>query len=745
MQMKKYLIILICVLSAITYGQSPQLDSLNNELKNAKPDSLKLRLLCKIGQITPVLRIPYWDSIIDASKKLKLKHIEAMALNGKGSAYDEQDGASDQSIECFEKSLKLYEEIGDKIEVGKALHIIGYIYFDHGDIDKALEYYQKSLKVREEINFKEGIGESLNNIGFIYQSLGNISQALDYFHKAIKIFEDTGDKKNTAYLLNNIAFLYQGQGDTAKALSNYIKCIGILEKLEDKRAMAGSYNNMALIYQNQGDIAKALEYSKKGLAIREEIGDKKGMAASLTAIGAIYEIIDDKRAGTYDTALNYFLQAFEIRKLQGEKGGIARSNNNLGDVYLKRKEYAKALEYGQNAFRLSKELGFPNQLSNAAKLLYKIYKIQNKPAQALEMHELFIHMRDSTNNEETRKSSVKKQFQYEYDRKVTADSVRTVEEKKVIAIKLKQEKTQRYALYSGLLLVLIFAFFMFNRFRITQKQKIVIEQQKNIVEEKQKEVLDSINYAKRLQDAILPAELLWRENFANVFVFYKPKDIVAGDFYWLEKINDKVLFAVADCTGHGVPGALVSVVCSNALNRTVLEFGITDPGKILDKARELVIATFEKSGEHVKDGMDISLCCLDLTTKELLWAGANNPLWYVSNAFSPESRSLDESTVINEIKADKQPIGKYALQKPFTTHKVQLKEGDIIYLFTDGIADQFGGPKGKKFKYKKLKETLLSNISYQMNDQHNALQMAFADWKGDLEQIDDVCVIGVIV
>ncbi|MEO6305427.1 MAG: tetratricopeptide repeat protein [Bacteroidia bacterium] len=737
--MRIYLIIIFSFFFCAGFAQQSKLDSLYSDLKNATEDSVRLNIRCKIGQITPVLRLPFWDSLITDSKKLNLKRFEAIALNGKGSAYDEMNDAN-RSIDCFDKGLKIYEELGDKKEIGKNLHILGYIYYDQGNAAKALEYYQKSLKAQQEINFKEGIGEALNNIGFIYQTNGDISQALDYFIQAIKTFEEINDKKNTAYLLNNIAFLYQGQGDTTKALSNYIKCLNILKKLNDRKAMAGTYNNLALIYQYRGDIKKALGYSKEGLTIRKTIGDKKGMAASLTAIGAIYEMIDDKNSGNYDSALHYFLQAFEIRKVLNEKAGFAKSYNDLGNVYFKRKEYVKAMEYGQNSMLLSKELGFPSQLSNTAKLLYKVYKHQNKMAQALEMHEIFVRMRDSINNVETRKSSVKKQFQYEYDRKVTADSVRTGEEKKLVAIKLKQEKTQRYALYGGFILVLIFAFFMFNRFRITQKQKVVIEQQKNIVEEKQREILDSINYAKRLQDAILPAEIFWRENFKNGFVFYKPKDIVAGDFYWLEKINDTVLFAVADCTGHGVPGALVSVVCSNALNRTVLEFGIIDPGKILDKTRELVIATFEKSGEEVKDGMDISLCCLNVKTKELLWAGANNSLWYVK---ANEIKKDLTTNAILEIKADKQPIGKYDLTKPFTTHKVQLNEGDIIYLFSDGIADQFGGPKGKKFKYKKLKEILLANITRSMDEQQLELETTFNKWKGDLEQIDDVCVIGM--
>ncbi|MBA2611719.1 MAG: SpoIIE family protein phosphatase [Bacteroidetes bacterium] len=274
------------------------------------------------------------------------------------------------------------------------------------------------------------------------------------------------------------------------------------------------------------------------------------------------------------------------------------------------------------------------------------------------------------------------------------------------------------------------------------------------LEEKNKEILDSINYAKRLQDAILPSEKLWLSYLPNSFVFYKPKDIVAGDFYWIEKVSQKslvdsqqpediILFAAADCTGHGVPGALVSVVCSNALNRTVKEFNITEPGKILDKVRELVIETFEKSENEVKDGMDISLCALNIKTLQLKWAGANNPLWYLQSPLEEVGEQRPGDSVMSEIKADKQPIGKYADEKPFTTHTIQLKKGDIIYVFTDGYADQFGGPKGKKFKYKQLLELLVSSKNKQLSDQKNILGSTFKNWRAALDQVDDVCIIGV--
>lgn len=264
-------------------------------------------------------------------------------------------------------------------------------------------------------------------------------------------------------------------------------------------------------------------------------------------------------------------------------------------------------------------------------------------------------------------------------------------------------------------------------------QKEELAKQKHLLEEKNKDILDSINHAKRLQEAILPPAGLIKKMLPESFMLYMPKDIIAGDFYWIEHSGDTIFIAAADCTGHGVPGALVSVVCSNALNRTVREFHITEPGKILDKVRELVLKTFENSENNVQDGMDISLCCINTKTNEIQWSGAYNSLWYIKN------------NEIYEIPADKQPVGKYDKPAPFNTHNIKLEKGIVLYLFTDGYADQFGGPKGKKFKYKQLEEILLANASKSMEEQKIKLEERMEEWKGGHEQIDDILIIGIRV
>jgi len=282
----------------------------------------------------------------------------------------------------------------------------------------------------------------------------------------------------------------------------------------------------------------------------------------------------------------------------------------------------------------------------------------------------------------------------------------------------------------------------FNKNELLKNSNKEITAQKNEIEIQHQEIKSSISYAKRIQTAILPSNDLIQKYLPNSFIIYKPKDIVAGDFYWMHVLpqpngweveGDTILFSAADCTGHGVPGAMVSVVCNNALNQSVKEFGITQPNLILDKTRELIIDAFAESEEDVKDGMDLSLCALNLKTNILTYAGANNPLWIIRK----------NAKEIEEIKGCKQPIGSFEMSNPFMSHSVQLSKGDTIYIFTDGFVDQFGGPRGKKLKSKAFRKLLLSIQELSIDKQKNVIVETFENWKGNLEQVDDVCIIGV--
>lgn len=652
-----------------------------------------------------------------------------------------------KALEHFQKALKIQEGIKDKEGMANSFNRIGVLAIEQGDGEKALKYYRKSLKMQQEIGNQLGIAAALNNIGQVYHHQGDIPKAIDYYHKSLKIKEKIGNKKGIASSLTSIGVVYYDQNDFDKMLDVFERALKLRIELGNKDAIAESLGNIGAAYQKKGDYKKALYYCNRGLKIEEEIGAKTSISTSLNNIGSLY-----LELGQPLKALDYNKRALKIQEEIGDQDGIAASLTSIGEIYRKQGKLKEALELCNKSFSIATEIGYPERIRDVASSLYKIHKELGNAKEALSNHELYIQLRDTLNSEENQKLSTEMKYRYEYEKKAAEDHVRATEEKKVVSAKFKQEQTQRYALYGGLALVTLFGGFMFNRFRITSKQKKVIEIkeketqeqnvlisqqkvevefQKHLVEDKQKEILDSITYAKRLQEAILPP-LSFIDSFVpENFVLYKPKDIVAGDFYWAESLHDLFFIAAADSTGHGVPGAMVSVVCSNALNRSVKEFGLLEPGTILDKTRELVIETFAKNNSEVKDGMDISLLCIDRKNQKITWSGANNPLWYI------------QSGELTEIKANKQPIGKTENPQPFTTHPILYEPNTLFYLFTDGFADQFGGPKGKKFKHSQFKELLLDIESKPSAEQTEILESQFENWKGGLEQVDDVCVIGV--
>jgi serine phosphatase RsbU (regulator of sigma subunit) len=656
-------------------AQLYQIDSLNAVINN--PNSHDTSLAESYLVLSEILYISNIDTLKYLCEKSKL--IAEKSLLKKNS-------------EEVQKSLKE--------SLARALNNIGYINYSKGKMKAALNYFISSLKLQEELGNKSGIGQSLNNIGVIYFDLDQINEAIDYYERSLKIHEEIGDKDGIASSLNNLGAMYNAQGQPKEALDYSIRSLKIQEELGDKPGIANTLNNIGSLYNRQGEIIEALDYYTRGLKIQEDIADKKGISSSL---------------------------------------------NNIATIYSKQDKLEQAAIYALRSLSISQQIGYPANIGQAASLLSIVYKKQGKGLKALEMYKLSITMRDSITNQETLNAAVQQQAVYDNEKNKTIDDA---EHDKILAIEQEQKAKQKVIFFSisgGLCLVAIFLVFLLSRLKVTRKQKYIIEQQKVKViqqkedvefahkelEEKNQEILDSILYAKRIQSAILPSVKLVKEYLKESFILYKPKDVVAGDFYWMEQKDGKVLFAAADCTGHGVPGAMVSVVCNNGLNRSVREHGLTIPGEILDKTREIIVKEFQKSEEDIKDGMDIALCSIE--GMKLQYAGAYNPLWIIRNG------------EIIETKANKQPIGQFENPEHYTTHSFDLGQGDTIYIFSDGYVDQFGGEKGKKFKSKAFRELLLSIQNKTMEEQKISIDEIFETWKGALEQIDDVCVIGVRV
>ncbi len=636
---------------------------------------------------------------------------------------------------------------------GTGYNIMGIYHQDQGNLLEAIKYYQLSLAAKQRVNEVDGIAQALHNIGNIKYMQGNYAGAVELYTRSLKIREELGNKKGMAQSLNNIGLMNLEQGDIDKALEFYQKSLALKEEIEDHRGIANSLNNIGNVYQDREEFNKALDYYNRLLALDPSKTDAKVIGAAYNNMAACYIGLGD-----FETALEHCLKGLKVKESVHDQRGIIRSYTSLANTYHALGNDPEAIRYAQKALQMARKMQALLEVKHAALALYDSYKQMGNNHQALAMYELYIESRDSLESEANKKEIIRQELLYTYEKQAAADSTKNAEVEKVkdaqiaeqkaenkqFELKAEQGKQRTFYLYGGLGLALLFGGVIFSRFQVTNRQKSVIETQKKQVdraydelEEKNKEILDSIAYAKRIQTAILPPTKVVKSYLTDSFILYKPKDIVAGDFYWLEHQDDIVLFAAADCTGHGVPGAMVSVVCHNALNRSVREHGLTDPGKILNKTREIVVAEFEKSDEEVKDGMDIALCALQGHT--LHYAGAHNPLWIIK----PERKSHAAELV--EIKANKQPIGKFDALLPYTTHTIELEPGDTIYIFSDGYVDQFGGEKGKKFKAKAFRELLLSIQHEPMERQHKLINATFENWKGDFEQVDDVCVMGVKV
>ena len=308
-----------------------------------------------------------------------------------------------------------------------------------------------------------------------------------------------------------------------------------------------------------------------------------------------------------------------------------------------------------------------------------------------------------------------------------------------IELGMEFKNTFKYVMYTVSFTILFFAVYYFKNINIRFQH--LLHAKNELIEEKNKEIVDSINYAERIQDAYLPPKELLKFYFPNSFLFFRPKDIVSGDFYWFYSPDythgeepETVFVIAADCTGHGVPGAIMSVICCNAINEAIISKGEHDPGKILDLVRDQIVKILKTNkGDSRKDGMDVSLCKIKVKTNEVAFAGANNPLWILKK----------DAEDIEVISADKQPVGYYEAQTNFTTKTIKLNLGDRLFMFSDGFQDQFGGVKGKKFKAANLKKIILENSKTKMEDLFEKSEMAFENWKGDLEQVDDVVLIGI--
>lgn len=603
---------------------------------------------------------------------------------------------------------KLVDQANDSPEFlpDMIINYVGYIIANEIQHDeKHLDIIKnicKSWKNHSELT--EGI--SILSSGFHSFYMGLFVAAKKNFENALQVINkySLGDLQAITYV--HLGITYRTLGELDKAVNCFFLTPKVVESKDHLvRLISHNYYQLAEIHIQINDLEAAKEYYTLSYEMVNELNIPSATFRPLLGLGSL-SMAEEK----YDESKKYLEEAYQITNIDEVKRSKVLCD--LGVLEHHKNNLHKALELLWE----SREIRKKNQLSDAeSTCLIEISKIllkQNKLDEALKICEEALKL-TLANNSTIKKTQCFKilseiyEAQAEFKKAYTALKEYNFLEDKQQSIKFK------------------------NIYKLKNK---VITDQKDTIKNVYDEITDSIKYAKKLQEAILPSKNSFKSYFDDSFVYFKPKDIVSGDFYWLIEKENTIYIAAADCTGHGVPGAMVSFVCANALEKSVKELGCKNPSEILNETRKLVIETFAKAGSEIKDGMDISLTAIhDNNSKSVSWAGANNSLWIIRKG----------AKEVEEIKADKQPIGNYAHQKPFTAHNVKFNKGDCFYLFTDGFQDQFGGERGKKFKPANFKKLLLSICSEQMDKQLEIIDSAFKNWKGDLEQVDDVCVIGV--
>jgi serine phosphatase RsbU (regulator of sigma subunit) len=598
--------------------------------------------------------------------------------------------------------------------------------------DSSIRYSTLAVNLSAKGKFTGLEAMALNNLGSIYLIKSEYSSALDYFIRAEKSYEASNDPGGRVLTALNIGNVYEFQGLDKKALSQYTFVIALAKEANDRELEAQARGRLGSLEYSRGKKEAAMEHFTEALHINKEINDVPRIMECLNNIAVIYQEI-----GKYDEALTNFKIDLNYARKMNYKTDVIAALHNIGLVYKDKKEYPKAIVYIDSSLTLASEARDFNALKEGNATLYEVYSEKKDLPNALKSFQLSTAAKDSMLAQDRDREFAEMSTKYETEKKEKENIALKSKHEQDLAVAAEKEKKLNvitYAITIGLIVVILFSFVLSSRLKITRQQKRIIEAQKHVVDEKQKEILDSIHYAQRIQNAILAKEEDIKKQLPLSFLFYQPKDIVAGDFYFFDSTDKYIFYAAADCTGHGVPGALVSVVCSNALSRCVKEFDLHDPGKILDKATELVLETFKKSGQDVKDGMDISFLVKDVETNKFHWSGANNPLWII--------RNNNGAPLLEEITANKQPIGLHENPTPFTTHDFSLGKGDSVYLFTDGMPDQFGGPKGKKYKYKRLQEKLMASALLPVDEQKKIVSTDLKEWMGTNEQVDDILLIG---
>jgi len=705
----KRAILFLLFLPCVFLAQS-KIDSLTKALAYAKQDTDKIKALVQLallsGSNEPEKAFAYASRAVEICEKPGYDTSSHSARNCMGAAYRNLGvacyflGNYSTALVKLNKARRLFKELKNLPGLASIYGWIGNTYYSKGDFEKALEAMLVSLKLHEETGNKTGTAGVLNGIANIYHIQANFKKALEYYFLSLKIRLTTNDSISAAYTYNNLGLVYMQADSLDKALIYHFKCLRMVEKFQDRKGMENSYGNIGEIYATKKNYTNALAYQLKSLKISEQISDRIGISASYSGIGKIYVKMNDLRK-----ALSCFEKGLAPAKESGNKEGMKDCYHELASTH-----------YALGNFE-----------------------------QAMRNFEQYTLIKDSLMNQSNMENLQEMQTRFDTEKKEQEIQL-LQKDQNILELQLSQQQAdinrQRIVIYSfigGFLLILGLVFFIWKSYREKKKINVGLERknieigvQKKEIEEKNNFITDSIDYARTIQNAILPTDEMMARHFPGSFILFQPKDIVSGDFYWLnEGDHEKTWFATVDCTGHGVPGAFMSVMAYNMLENIVADKRFSTPALVLDELNWQVLHALrqESVSASAKYGMDISLIAVDKKNTKLEFAGAHNPLCLIRDGS------------LAEFRADQTTIG--MAREKFTNHTLEIQKSDTIYLFTDGYADQKGGPANEKLFVSEFKKSLVELALKKMTEQKESLLETLTDWKGGHEQVDDILVAGI--
>lgn len=633
---------------------------------------------------------------------------------------------AEKSLEFAKKGIELAKKLDSKKQemnftyhAGKACIILS----RYDDGKKYLLYGASDGK-----EFDKLYPQFLSALGTVYIKLGDYPKAMDYLLKSLKLKEEKKDSSGIVSTRSNMGNLYAKMKEPEQAMEEYRKCLAIAVHTNDWD-LTNTYINFANGFELFGVMDSSDFYLLKARDLCIKNNNKKSLIVVYGNLG-----LNAMNKGLVKQAEDYFLKVIEVCEELGNREYIGTAYNSLSELSYKNNDYKKAITYAQKGLVISQELGIKVSELEARQLLYDSYKASSNYKEALEQHEVIVVLKDSLLGAEKQKEVTRKEMQFEFDKQ---QALQKAEQEKLDAIATEEKKKQRiilYAVSAGFLLLGLLAIVIYRNLRSNKEQNKIISIQKAIVEEKQKEILDSIHYAERIQKTLLANKEMINAHLPESFILFKPKDIVSGDFYWATQNTDSAgrnqfYLTVADSTGHGVPGAFMSLLNISFLNEAINEKNIFAPNQVFNHVRKRLT----ESMEGRQDGMDAVLLRITYAAEGMRidYAAAHNAPLLISNG------------EMIHLKADKMPVGKGERNEDFILHTIEAKKGDLLYLYTDGYPDQFGGEKGKKFKYKQLEQFIESIHNLPLEEQGELLSKRFEEWKGELDQVDDVCIIGI--